>query len=255
MNFVGQTKVKAVEGQAVFSSLGLTLEPGLNASLDVRATGVSIAPEPTLIQIRPCVRGEVSPVGLRECTRCPFGQFSWNVSDSVCHLCPVGAVCFGGDHVAALEIFWRFNDSAGVCATESGLDGCALLECDDPSACRGIIESPVMFASELLLIEEDNQEDNQESPPMLRLRSTATLSSNNSQWTTTYYRENASIVILGIERQIRRVAQNEIRPGEFQIELDVETGGPEDESQNLLQPQNGIYLYTTQVRYSAYSFR
>lgn len=40
-----------------------------------------------------------------------MGMFSYNLDDYECSLCPVGAVCLGGDHSIALNGYWRTKNS------------------------------------------------------------------------------------------------------------------------------------------------
>ncbi|KAF0720459.1 hypothetical protein As57867_000285, partial [Aphanomyces stellatus] len=92
------------------------------------------------IPVRMCVRGEVIPVGFSKCVRCAYGKYSWNTSDTICHDCPVGAVCGGGDAVSATDGYWRFQNSTGVCTdSKNPYDNCALNQCLG-SSCRGCVQ-------------------------------------------------------------------------------------------------------------------
>ncbi|KAF0695045.1 Aste57867_14103 [Aphanomyces stellatus] len=132
----GTSKVKAASGVCNFSAAGVQQMPGHNATLAVTANGMT-ALDTVDLHIRQCMRGEVTPIGVPQCVRCPFGQFSWNISDNVCHACPVGAVCGGGDAIDALDGYWRFPDSTGICADPRyPYDLCKLPQCLDVS-CNG----------------------------------------------------------------------------------------------------------------------
>ncbi|KDO26349.1 hypothetical protein SPRG_08423 [Saprolegnia parasitica CBS 223.65] len=133
---VGAGKAMAVRGICNFSTSGVQFTPGLNVTLAV--TGGDLVPLHTVaVHLRGCVRGEVLPHGVAQCVKCPMGQFSWNASESVCHACPVGALCGGGDSIQATDGYWRFPNSTGVC-TSGRYDGCRLNECL-ASACNGLL--------------------------------------------------------------------------------------------------------------------
>ncbi|EQC28835.1 hypothetical protein SDRG_13515 [Saprolegnia diclina VS20] len=133
---VGTGKATAVRGICNFSTSGVQFTPGLNMTLAV--TGGDLLPLHTVeMHLRGCLRGEVLPQGVAQCVKCPIGQFSWNASESVCHACPTGAICGGGDNIQATDGYWRFPNSTGVC-TSGRYDGCRLNECL-ASACNGLL--------------------------------------------------------------------------------------------------------------------
>ena len=51
--------------------------------------------------------------GLRAGRCLHFRTFSWDAGERECHVCPTGAVCYGGSHVKAKQGFWRFNFTNG----------------------------------------------------------------------------------------------------------------------------------------------
>ncbi|ETV74475.1 hypothetical protein, variant 3 [Aphanomyces astaci] len=138
----GTAKVTVHDGVANFTKAGVQQMPGSNATVAVSASGL-VALTTVELHIRQCVRGEVTPIGVPQCVKCPFGQFSWNTTDTVCHQCPTGGVCGGGDSIDALDGFWRFENSTGVCTDPSyPYDGCRLGTCLDAS-CSGYTKGDV----------------------------------------------------------------------------------------------------------------
>ncbi|OQR84804.1 hypothetical protein THRCLA_10799 [Thraustotheca clavata] len=133
----GAGKATAVNGVCNFATTGVQQVPGLNVSLALSSGNLKPL-RTVLVRVRQCVRGEVTPAGVDQCLKCPYGQFSWNTSESSCHTCPIGAVCGGGDDIQALDGYWRFPNSTGVCTNH--YDDCTLKECLDV-ACNGLVKS------------------------------------------------------------------------------------------------------------------
>ena len=209
---VGESKATAEAGVATFETLGMRYTPGLNTSFVV-TSGHLLTPEsPLLVTMRECIQGEVKPDGLHRCVRCPFGEFSWNVSDKACHKCPTGAVCFGGSHVANLRGHWRFENTTGVCARGSPYDGCAFTKCNHADACIGFNESIESYR-----VERD-ADDN------VILLSTTDLSSQ--------YKPNQTIYVQGVEKQIIDVSYN-VEAG-FKLVLEPDAA---------IAAENGVKLY------------
>ncbi|EQC33792.1 hypothetical protein, variant [Saprolegnia diclina VS20] len=132
---VGSGKATAVAGVCDFATSGVQATPGHDVSFAFTSPGLTAFRNVTM-HVRACRRGEVTPSGVNECVQCPFGQFSWNTSETTCHKCPTGAICGGGDAILAIAGYWRFPNSTGICT--SGYDDCALIECLT-SACNGVV--------------------------------------------------------------------------------------------------------------------
>jgi len=81
------------------------------------------------------------------CQRCEYGTFSIsrNQTETECHSCPDGAVCYGGSHIKPKRGYWRFTDrniyldQRGPECLEGEYDGCSMEPCEQTSACRGDI--------------------------------------------------------------------------------------------------------------------
>jgi len=133
-----QVKAYFRSGVAVFDELVVEKFPNTSANLSF---STSLVEETTEIEVhfKTCGVGEVLPVGTGTCIYCSFGTFSVNPSDTYCHECPVGAVCYGGSSVEGLAGYWRFPNSTGVC-TSNIHDDCSLHACFEPTACNGDIQ-------------------------------------------------------------------------------------------------------------------
>lgn len=183
---IGPPKAVSINGIVTFPGMGVRYDPGDNATFSVSAGRLAINSNIS-VHIRTCIRGEVQPDGLQRCVRCPVGEFSWNISDKVCHTCPEGAVCFGGDHIANQAQYWRFDNTTGVCDPDSVYDDCKFTKCLDPRACKGYQPSPGQFRAQL----DPNSADTTMS---LSIAKQGDLSSD--------YSKNDSIVVQGVPKSI-----------------------------------------------------
>ncbi|KAF0720460.1 Aste57867_286 [Aphanomyces stellatus] len=135
----GMTQATAVNGVCTFNQAGVQKSPGKTVQVVVSSPPLRSLGSVT-VPIRKCIRGEVAPTGMNLCIACAFGKFSWNTSDTICHDCPKGAVCGGGDAVDALAGYWRFANSTGVCADpKNPYDNCVLKQCLGTS-CGGLVQ-------------------------------------------------------------------------------------------------------------------
>ncbi|RHY19466.1 hypothetical protein DYB25_001115 [Aphanomyces astaci] len=134
----GASQATAVAGVCDFKGASVQQLPGRSITITVSSPSLRALGNVTL-PVRKCVRGEMIPLGVSQCIRCTFGKFSWNTSDTICHDCPTGAVCGGGDSVIALEGYWRFANSTGVCPNlDLPYDNCKLNVCLG-SSCGGYV--------------------------------------------------------------------------------------------------------------------
>lgn len=62
------------------------------------------------IQLRDCVRGEVTAKLNQKCYKCTRNSYSLNPTDTSCLKCPLGAECPGGDQIITLEGYWNSPD-------------------------------------------------------------------------------------------------------------------------------------------------
>ena len=68
-------------------------------------------------------------------------EFTKKYNETACHKCPIGAVCFGGDHIQNLQGYWRFNGTEGVCKGATQYDGCSFTQCRNSASCLGADQS------------------------------------------------------------------------------------------------------------------
>jgi len=130
-----QTSATFHKGVAVFDELVVEKLPNSSANISFQT---SLVPGTTTIELhfKPCEIGEVLPENTGTCIYCGYGTFSVDATDTYCHECPTGAVCYGGSSIQPLSMYWRFPNSTGVC--ESNVhDDCRLHLCYEESACLG----------------------------------------------------------------------------------------------------------------------
>jgi len=118
---------------AYFDEIVVSKYPDTHVNLTFVAPDIVSNEASIPLYLRACIRGEILPEGGGVCIRCDPGTFSWNTSDTMCHACPVGAVCYGGDHIKSLQDYWHFLDSPG-----NFLNGMYYLhKCNTVGACIG----------------------------------------------------------------------------------------------------------------------
>ncbi|KAH9116364.1 hypothetical protein AeMF1_009695 [Aphanomyces euteiches] len=128
---IGTIQMTASAGICNFSDAGIRHLPGQKVIVEVSSPPLVTLSNVT-VPIRKCIRGEIIPVGTSQCVKCTFGKFSWNISDNLCHDCPEGAVCNGGDSIEPLAGYWRLPNTTGVCKDSSDpFDNCKLNSCLD----------------------------------------------------------------------------------------------------------------------------
>jgi len=132
-NLQGDTLEEFVMGVATFDEMIVEKYPDTTVNITFTAPAIVGNEAWVPLYLRHCVRGEVLPEGSGTCFRCEPGSFSWDLNGTRCMDCPTGAVCYGGDHIKALQNYWRFVDSPGSYA--NGLYTIHL--CTNLDACIG----------------------------------------------------------------------------------------------------------------------
>ena len=128
-----------LHGVATFNNLGFIASP--DNSYRVRFNAEGVEEGRSKIKVRGCRRGELWPLDYhgrlgQVCFPCPMGMFSYDTTDTECSMCPVGAVCLGGDHSIARDGYWRTkNNTFGV--WDKDLQRHRLAVCLDPQGCKG----------------------------------------------------------------------------------------------------------------------
>jgi predicted outer membrane repeat protein len=97
------------------------------------------------VYVRACVQGEILTAGSEVCIVCEPGTYSLDLISSSCKLCPLGAVCRGGNGLKAITGYWRTDNTSDK-----------IKKCRSPNACLGAIPPEVekkhrepLFPSEL----------------------------------------------------------------------------------------------------------
>ena len=104
-----------------------------------------------VLQVRPCLLGEIKGQVGDVCDQCPDGQYSLDQSDQACTPCPVHAICQNGSMTLIPEEgFWH-----------SAANSTLMHSCPNPQACRCAlahlgfrvgVSKPVQLAQSLLHI-------------------------------------------------------------------------------------------------------
>lgn len=129
----GDTLVYFSAGVAIFDRLILEHYPDTVMTVSFFAPPLLNTNTQLQVYLRPCLRGEVLPVDTGICIRCAAGSFSWTTTDTHCWLCPVGAVCYGGDQLKSTQNYWHFIDSPG-----NFIDGqYSIHRCSKKQSCNG----------------------------------------------------------------------------------------------------------------------
>jgi len=134
----GQVSATFRQGVATFTGLIVEKIPDSYVNISF-STAIVTGTSSLELYFQPCKVGEVLPDSTGTCLYCGFGSFSVDPTDTYCHDCPDGAVCYGGSDISPYEGFWRFPNSTGVCHSNVH-DECELHECFVPEACLGDIE-------------------------------------------------------------------------------------------------------------------
>lgn len=82
-------------GTSTLDEFSIFATPNTTVDLNVYVPSLSSTPIEFMVSITPCVVGEVIESGTNYCTKCPFGTFSWDITDTECNPCPSGAICPG----------------------------------------------------------------------------------------------------------------------------------------------------------------
>lgn len=132
----GNTKAEARLGLYRFSGFAVLALPGSLAELQVTTSALDQAYIASLgnsslssqliltVEIRLCGKGEIQR-GLA-CVVCPADTYSLIANASVCHPCPVEAICKGGSTLYPRPGYWRPSDLSEL-----------LLECPRKESCLG----------------------------------------------------------------------------------------------------------------------
>ena len=140
-------------GRCSVSTQDQVILPGLaNSIIQVDATYRPLeypfytASQQFMIELRPCVPGELNNSISGTCDLCADNSFSFDPSDQKCTACPVGATCINGSQIILQEGHWRSawnstyvvpcNDSGTRCSggayqnCSEGFSGPVCLQCD-----------------------------------------------------------------------------------------------------------------------------
>jgi hypothetical protein len=121
---LGDFRVTAEQGMYNFTNLYVSSSPGTDVRVKVDSSVLDTEePYSVLLSMRQCIAGEVL-VGT-ECQTCSYGTYSFDPLVQ-CRDCPSGAECFGGSLMVPLQGYWRSSRTSDN-----------LIECPNPSACRG----------------------------------------------------------------------------------------------------------------------
>eukprot|EP00898_Chlorokybus_atmophyticus_P002171 jgi/Chlat1/2955/Chrsp2S04688 len=115
------------KGVANFSGVNVDDTPGANVirlsvSSFTSSPISSSAPPPVVVSsegtvvvdIRPCVAGEVRSEDNRTCSVCAIPRFSWNPNNVTCDDCPEHAICQSGARVAPEDGYWHSSQQSFV---------------------------------------------------------------------------------------------------------------------------------------------
>eukprot|EP00898_Chlorokybus_atmophyticus_P002948 jgi/Chlat1/3654/Chrsp238S03635 len=120
---LGEVVTALSGGQAVFTNLNVNGTPGAN-ELVLSADRSQLALDvPVVVDIRSCIRGEVTSADGTSCDRCSPPNFSWDPA-TPCTQCPENAICYGGDVIVPQDGFWR-----------SSYYSAEIVECPNVEAC------------------------------------------------------------------------------------------------------------------------
>eukprot|EP00981_Chlorochromonas_danica_P002442 scaffold471_cov318-Ochromonas_danica.AAC.33 len=113
----GSTIVTATNGVASFREIIITGIPGHTTYLQFNAPLSSISAVVVGIHFRSCVGGEITQYSMSSsqwssCYECTLGTYSFNPSDTECHVCPDHASCPGGAIIDVDSDYWRYDENS-----------------------------------------------------------------------------------------------------------------------------------------------
>ena len=133
--FMGESSGSIVDAKVIFQTLALGALP--NTGTYKMSFYVPRYPrlktQVLTAYVRACVAGEILTAGSEVCIVCEPGTYSIDTVSSSCKLCPLGAVCRGGNQLKAISGYWRPSNASDE-----------IQPCREPSACLGAIPPSIL---------------------------------------------------------------------------------------------------------------